>query len=76
MAVELIMSRLGYWIGHELLMAIRWNNSKDKGKAELKSLIQKLLTLTKFAKVGKEKEILFILTNSQSRPNYPSSMCS
>lgn len=56
MYIESTVARLGYWIGHELLSVIRWNNSKDTGKQELKELLQKLLVLTKFAKVREKKK--------------------
>lgn len=44
--------RLGHWLGNELFSVLRFNNSKDKGKSEFKELLQKLLALTKFAKVS------------------------
>ncbi|KAI7869101.1 Mis6-domain-containing protein [Mucor mucedo] len=47
---EGMLVRLGYWLGNELSVALRFNNSKDKGKSELKELLQKLLALTNFSK--------------------------
>ncbi|KAG2192050.1 hypothetical protein INT47_012299, partial [Mucor saturninus] len=47
---EGMLLRLGYWLGNEISVALRFNNSKDKGKSELKELLQKLLALTNFSR--------------------------
>lgn len=47
---EIAIARLSYWIGHKILYLIRWNNSNDVGKFELKELLEKLLKFTHFAK--------------------------
>ncbi|KAI9255969.1 Mis6-domain-containing protein [Sporodiniella umbellata] len=47
---ESLVLRIGYWLDQQLLYLIRWPNSKDPGKTELKQLLEKLIKLTQFTK--------------------------
>lgn len=77
--LEIAIARLSYWIGHKILYLIRWNNSNDVGKFELKELLEKLLKFTHFAKVGVVEywyNHLIILTYSSWFLLVPTSCCS
>lgn len=50
--IDLTIERLSYWIGIKMIELTRYNNSRDKGKEKFKELLQKLVTLTRFAKVN------------------------